>query len=207
MAYGSPLRNSCFHMVISTVTTIVFGSLFSSVIAAKHVIDVNSDLTPLCIHTLWMQYAAVGVWLHAMHGMLNGLALVRAKQVHTIAHSRFDCVDSVYGSVHVHDVRIAVQRTVRCGNGMDIDRVFAFVYYNLCKHWSIVESHAIREYELLIRQGRRWQPWFEFDAVRCRWSSSSSSSLNRLNLLRFRTEQQFNMIMVCAQSIACILLN
>lgn len=59
-------------------------------------------------------------------------------------HSRFDFVDSVYGNVHV--------LTVHRDAAMDIDRVYVCV---LCKHWSIVESHAIRKYELLIRQRRR----------------------------------------------------
>lgn len=34
----------------------------------------------------------------------------------------------------------------------------------LCKHWSIVESHAIRKYELLIRQEASNEPWCECDA-------------------------------------------
>lgn len=71
----------------------------------------------------------------------------------------------------------------------------------LCKHWSIVESHAIRKYELLIRQRRRVSRALNLvlvlDAV-----AAAVVVVESIEFIAFWIKQQFNMIMVCTRNLA-----
>lgn len=71
----------------------------------------------------------------------------------------------------------------------------------LCKHWSIVESHAIRKYELLIRQRRRVSRASN-SVLALEPAADSVVVVESIGFIAFRIKQQFNMIMVCTRSLA-----